>query len=136
MKSGQDFWIVTNNPRVRDAYEGKYRLSYLACSFDELLFAVRDHIHQGHRLLTHPLSGSVKPNETPYKSVMLSAEAGSLDGDSVMMIENAITVATSPKFDKYRERQKILNARILADFQMIDYFLITGAVESAQTGLI
>ena len=37
---------------------------------------------------------------------------------------------------KYRERQKILNARILADFQMIDYFLITGAVESAQTGLI
>ena len=94
-------------------------------------------VHKGYKLLTHPLSGSVKPNETPYKSIMLTATSrGKIDNDSVVMIEDAIVVATSPKFDKYRERQSILAPRHLADFQMVDFFLITGGIESAQTGLM
>lgn len=131
-----DFMIITNNPRVWNTYGMKYCVLYKECSFDEVLFEVRDKIHKGHRLLTHPLSGSVKPNETPYKSVMVSADRGGLDEESVELIEDAITVATSNKFDKYRERQKILNDRILADFQMIDFFLIKGGIESAETGLV
>lgn len=138
MKGGSilDFIIVTNNPRVWETYGMKYCLIYKECSFDEVLFTVRDKIHKGHRLLSHPLSGSVKPNETPYKSIMISADRGSLDDDSVVMIEDAITVATSKKFDRFRERQKTFNQRIKDDFQMVDFFLIKGAVESAQTGLI
>lgn len=131
-----DFIIITNNPRVRDEYGSKYCVLYQDCSFNEVLYTVRDKIHKGHKLLTHPLSGSVKPNETPYKSIMISAERGSMDNDSVMLIEDAITVATSGKFEKYRQRQSILNQRILADFQMIDFFLITSGIESAQTGLM
>ena len=121
---------------MRDEYGAKYCVLYQECSFNEILYAVRDKIHKGHKLLTHPLSGSVKPNETPYKSIMISAERGSMDNDSVMLIEDAITVATSGKFEKYRQRQSILNQRILADFQMIDFFLITSGIESAQTGLM
>jgi len=128
--------IVTNNPRVWKTYGMKYCVVYKECSFDEVLFFVRDKIHKGYKLLTHPLSGSVKPNETPYKSIMLSVDKGPLDNDSLIMIEDAITVATSSKFDKFRERQKILNQRILDDFQMVDFFLITGAIESASTGLM
>ena len=131
-----DFIISTNSPRGRDEYGAKYCVLYQECSFDEILYAVRDKIHKGHKLLTHPLSGSVKPNETPYKSIMISAERGAMDNDSVMLIEDAITVATSGKFEKYRQRQSILNQRILADFQMIDFFLITSGIESAQTGLM
>ena len=130
-----DFIIVTNNPRVRDEYGMKYCVFYRECSFDDLLYFVRDKIHKGHRLLTHPLSGSVKPNETPYKSIMISADTGRLDDESLSLIEDAITVATSGKFERYRQRQKILTEEILADFRMIDYFLITGAIESAMTGL-
>ena len=121
---------------MRDEYGAKYCVLYQECSFDEILYAVRDKIHKGHKLLTHPLSGSVKPNETPYKSIMISAERGAMDNDSVMLIEDAITVATSGKFEKYRQRQATLNQRILADFQMIDFFLITSGIESAQTGLM
>lgn len=131
-----DFIIITNNPRVRDAYGMKYFVIYEDCSFDEVLYMTRDKLHKGHKLLTHPLSGSVKPNETPYKSIMISAERGQLDDESIMIMEDAINVATNKKFDRYRERQKLLNERILADFQMIDYFLITGAIESAMTGLM
>ncbi|MDD6317192.1 MAG: GrdX family protein [Clostridia bacterium] len=131
-----DFIIITNNPRVRDEYGAKYCVLYQECSFDEILYAVRDKIHKGHKLLTHPLSGSVKPNETPYKSIMISAERGAMDNDSVILIEDAINMATSGKFEKYRQRQATLNQRILADFQMIDFFLITSGIESAQTGLM
>lgn len=131
-----DFIIITNNPRVRDAYGMKYFVIYEDCSFDEVLYMTRDKLHKGHKLLTHPLSGSVKPDETHYKSIMISAERGQLDNESIMIMEDAINVATNKKFDRYRERQKLLNERILADFQMIDYFLITGAIESAMTGLM
>ena len=130
-----DFIIITNNPRVQREYGDKYCVVYQECSFDEILYTVRDKVHKGHKLLTHPLSGSVKPNETPYKSIMISVDRGPMDNDSLMMIEDAIVVATSGKFDKYRERQKILAPRHLADFQMVDFFLITGGIESAQTGL-
>ncbi len=121
---------------MRDEYGAKYCVLYQECSFDEILYAVRDKIHKGHKLLTHPLSGSVKPNETPYKSIMISAERGAMDNDSVILIEDAINMATSGKFEKYRQRQATLNQRILADFQMIDFFLITSGIESAQTGLM
>lgn len=131
-----DFVIITNNPRVQRTYGMKYCLIYQECSYDEILYLTRDKLHKGHKLLTHPLSGSVKPNETPYKSIMISAERGRMDADSVALIEDAITVATGAKFDKYRQRQKMLPQRVLDDFQMVDYYLITGAIESAMTGLM
>ena len=130
-----DFIIMTNNPRVRDVYGSKYCVLYQDCSFNELLFAFRDKVDKGHRLLTHPLSGSVKPNETPYKSIMISVDRGPIDFESSSLISSAITVATDKKFEKYVERQKTFNKRILEDFQLVDYCVITSAIESARTGL-
>ena len=37
--------------------------------------------------MTHPLSGSVKPKETPYKSVLISERKEKVDGESVRLIE-------------------------------------------------
>ena len=85
--------------------------------------------------MTHPLSGSVKPNETPYKSIMISVDRGPIDFESSSLISSAITVATDKKFEKYVERQKTFNKRILEDFQLVDYCVITSAIESARTGL-
>ena len=54
--------LITNNPMVNikqfDAVEKIFleNEGYLG-----VLHFVRDKIHQGHTLLTHPLSGSVKP---------------------------------------------------------------------------
>ena len=81
-----DFIIITNNPRVQREYGDKYCIAYQECSFDEILYTVRDKVHKGHKLLTHPLSGSVKPNETPYKSIMISVDRGPMDNDSLMMM--------------------------------------------------
>ena len=135
MESRSTYLIITNNPLVVQCMPRDFAVEYENITYREILVKVRDKVYGGHRLYTHPLAGSVKPNETPYKSIMISADRGSMDNDSLMMIEDAIVVATSGKFDKYRERQKVLAPRHLADFQMVDFFLITGGIESAQTGL-
>ena len=61
------YMVITNNPLVRSRLDDTHEVIYLELSYEELLKVVRDRIYEGHRLLTHPLSGSVKPKETPYK---------------------------------------------------------------------
>ena len=84
------FMIITNNTLVKEKFGADYQVEYADLSFEDTLKKVRDKIYLGHKLLTHPLSGSVKPNETPYKSVMISKEPGKLDEESMEIIENAI----------------------------------------------
>ena len=87
-----------------------------------VLKIVRDRVHLGHKLLTHPLSGSVKPGETPYKTVVLSAQKGDLDEKALSIIEDSIQ--TCLKLTKSRENLN-WSKEILADFQLIDYDLVS-----------
>ncbi|MDF2546301.1 MAG: GrdX protein [Anaerosolibacter sp.] len=120
--------IITNNPRVYENYLSKMDIMYSdAYSYLDVLSEARDKIHEGHNLLTHPLSGSVKPNETPYKSLAISIERGSLDMDSLMIIEESI--ATARKFITGK-KTPLWTEQILKDFQMIDFYLIKSAIES------
>lgn len=111
--------LVTNNGDFLENDCG-----YEVCFVDTLdymavLEAVRDRVHRGHRLLTHPLSGSVKPFETPYKSVVLTGAAGTaLDVESLAIIEDAVVMA-----NKFR-RERHFTDRLLADFRLIDRDLI------------
>jgi hypothetical protein len=115
--------VVTNNQDVLEKYKDKYEVRYETCSYRELLIIVRDLIHGGHELLTHPLSGSVKPNETPYKSVLISAEAGEMDFKSLEIIENSME--TARKFH-YMDRE--IGEDILKDFRVIDLSLLENVV--------
>ena len=85
--------------------------------------AVRDKIHSGHGLLTHPLSGSVKPGETPYKTIIVTGRKDALDIQSLSLIEESIQtcVKLNPGGRKKEWREKILS-----DFQLIDYSLVFG----------
>jgi len=83
----------------------------------QVLQAVRDRVHMGHELITHPLSGSVKPNETPYKSVIISTETGALCLRSLSIIEESIQ--TCEKFPPLNIPQNALQ-----DFMEIDYSLL------------
>jgi hypothetical protein len=81
--------IITNNPLVSDI-SCSDKVEYHDIDYLGVLIKVRDKIHLGHWLLTHPLYGSVKPGETPYRTVLLSAERGSLDEQSLIMVEESI----------------------------------------------
>ena len=128
------YMIITNNILVYEKYgdlsvhKNLKELNFFEeKSFLEILEYVRNHIHMGHTLLTHPLTGSIKPYETPYKSIAISAEAGEMDMDSLSIIENSIEV--TKKFIR-DYKPKDLKEKHHNDFKLIDLSLITSGIES------
>lgn len=121
-----NYIIITNNPLVFEKFKESRTVTYREISYEEILKEVRDRIHQGHMLLSHPLSGSVKPNETPYKSVMIDKRKGEVDARSVSIIESAIQACGKFEFksDKYK-------LEVYEDFQLIDFTLLESAMASA-----
>jgi len=120
--------LITNNPLIKDKYANKHEMKFLDEDVHGVFVSVRDHIHKGHKLLTHPLSGSVKPNENPYKTVLLSNFCDKTDNDSVMIIEQCII--TAKKFEKRTIQDKHLH-----DLQVVDLSLISGVLNNTKGGL-
>ena len=120
------FMVITYNPLVRSRLDDTHEVIYLELSYEELLKVVRDRIYEGHRLLTHPLSGSVKPKETPYKSVLISERKEKVDGESVRLIENAILVC-----QKFQDKSKYYKEEVYKDFQLVDWTLLESGLASA-----
>ncbi len=120
-----NFKIITNNPLVVSEYKA-YDVLFVE-NYLDVLTTVRDHVHEGAKLLSHPQAGSIKPYETPYRTVIVAKEQGALDYDSLHHIENAIerytTLSKSMGFREYDER-------CINDFQVIDEGLIRSAVQS------
>ena len=130
----RDYLILTNNPLVRQCMEGRghYTIRFEPeRSFREILVEARDLVYAGRTLYTHPLAGSVKPNETPYKSLIVSREAHGFNAQHEEMIASAIAV-----FDKFKPLGRTFPPSVLEDFQLIDYTLLAGAIGfDAQAGL-
>ena len=123
-----NYFIVTNNPMVRDEFFESNEIVYFDMEFEELLNKVKRYCEEGHKLLTHPLSGSVKPKETPYKSILISKEKKDIDMSSLNCIINCID--SCKKFDIINH---IMNNEKDTDFQLVDLSLITSALMSADS---
>ena len=121
----KDTIIITNNQKVREFFEKeRAQVLYIEGDYKDVLYMVRDKVQLNYHLLTHPLSGSIKPNETPYKSIAIKKER-ELDLLSLELISNAIEV--------YKKLQKDLKTpfwteSILEDFRVIDLDLIKNAL--------
>lgn len=121
--------LLTNNPLVhRKLGDTVTTVFHEEAGYVELLKDARDRIHQGAVLLTHPLSGSIKPSETPFKSLLLEEGRKSLDTDSLQIIEDAVRLAERMIAQTGERRW---TEKIVSDFQLIDYDLIRHAVEHA-----
>ena len=120
------FIAITNNKAFKDKYANEFEIFFYDVTHREILIILRDKVHEGHEILTHPVSGSVKPNETPFKTVFISKQKSKLNMDSLALIEGAIM--TCDKFGgktiEYKEK--------IEDFQLIDLSL----AESALPGLM
>ncbi len=117
--------ILTNNPLSKKTFEDRYEVEYKETEVLDIMCMVRNRIHEGHRLLTHPLMSSVKPNETPYRTILISKEKGKLDFDSLAIIEDSIN--TTQKFLNMAKTPKWTQS-ILEDFELIDMDLIKNAL--------
>ena len=130
MRKG-DYLLVTNNPMVRICMGDDYPICFIQGGYRDVLIKVRDMVYAGHTLYTHPLAGSVKPNETVYRSVAVSEKMHEFSAEYSEIISNSIIA-----YDKFTPRQRVLTPKILEDFQLVDYTLIAGAMDfDAAAGL-
>lgn len=115
--------IITNNDKILTKYKNTHIVDYENIPFKDVLIKVRNKIHEGYVLISHPLSSSIKPNETPFKSVIISAEKRNLDYDSLMVIENSIATC-----DKFSVNRAPYSEDVLNDFKIIDLNIIESAL--------
>ena len=123
--------VVTNNYKAEEKYrtQDSVRVEYLeGRGYKDVLLRVRDLIHEGWHLLSHPQASNLKPMQTPFKSVMVAygVSVQPFERD-IEMIESAIA-----GYEKFT-RGKVLPAwteKIRDDFCTVDLAVIDSAVQS------
>lgn len=117
--------LVTNNDRVYKKYKDDMEVILLD-SYRDVLIKVRDLVYDRHILLTHPQASSLKPNQTPFRSVMVYPKGSEDNMKDIMLIEKCIEtydqwqeIAATP--DHY---QKLVEE----DFKTIDLSVIENIV--------
>ena len=121
--------LISNNPRVPEILAN---FEHIKCdSYEDVLLQVRDAVHGGAHLLTHPLAGSVKPGESPYRSVAVTRQTSELDMRSLEIIESAIDRLRV--MTEHREERKYPQ-KTLEDFELIDYNLLLTGLEAILGG--
>lgn len=116
--------LITNNPKFIEENLKDIEIEYLDVSYVDILRKVRDYVHENWEIVTHPLYGSVKPNETIYRTIV-TKENNSLDITSVNLISDAILT-----FKKFRNNREVpqWTDRVKDDFSVIDHDLIINAI--------
>ena len=116
--------LITNNPKFIEENLKDIEIEYLDVSYIDILRKVRDYVHEHWEIVTHPLYGSVKPNETIYRTIVIK-ENNSLDITSVNLISDAILT-----FKKFRNNREVpqWTDRVKDDFSVIDHDLIINAI--------
>lgn len=116
--------VITDNPLVKK----KVELDINYCeTLDEVMIAARNLVHLGYKLITHPLSGSVKPVQSPYKSIILKKNKDDkLDYNSLNIIESAIAKVEQFKND-YTSSD--YSKAVLKDYRTIDLYLLRSCLE-------
>ncbi|MDB6186506.1 GrdX family protein [Gemella haemolysans] len=116
--------LITNNPKFIEENLKDIEIEYLDVSYIDILRKVRDYVHENWEIVTHPLYGSVKPNETIYRTIVIK-EKNSLDITSVNLISDAILT-----FKKFRNNREVpqWTDRVKDDFSVIDHDLIINAI--------
>ena len=115
---------LTNNPLVIN----KKCSNVESIEGDSLvvLKVLKNEIGKGYKLITHPLTGSIRPDISPYKTIIISDIPGNLDFEGLQIVENAIEYTES--LYSISQNHKWDEAS-LRDFQLIDFDLIKEYIE-------
>lgn len=124
--------LVTNNPKAADAYQDNagVGVEYLeGMSYLAVLEQVRERVCGGWHLMTHPQASNLKPNQSPYKTVLISSgrPAQSTIRD-VELIESAISA-----YHKFADdmRPPCWSEGALCDFMTVDLAVVESALDSS-----
>jgi hypothetical protein len=118
--------VISNNKLVKEKLSTEFEIVFVEDTLLNTMERARALVHEGYILLTHPLSGSIKPNETPYKSIALEKRNGPVDLDSLMIVEQSIARTRSLLDDRNTPDWP---ENCLEDFRAIDFDLIKNALK-------
>ena len=117
--------IITNNDVTEQFFQGKVKLEMVGTHRD-VLVSVRDHIYAGGwKLITHPMASSIKPNQTPFRSIILIQSKEDCTED-ILMIEEALE--SFDKFDTEKKPTDWYRETTDPDFKKIDFYMIEDAL--------
>ncbi|WP_297407100.1 GrdX family protein [uncultured Cetobacterium sp.] len=116
----KNYMIVTNNPKVKDEHSNIY---FINGTVEDVFCFVRKELHEGEKLLTHPLSASLKMLHSPYRSIVISKDNNKMDIMSIELIENSIL--------KYKQHTdgRMVDVKNEKDYSFIDSTLLNSACE-------
>ncbi len=133
--------LITNNSTLRACTIGNssidFSIQLLEGSPFDVLMGGRDLIHQGWRLLNHPLYGNFRPGQQAMRSLLLSFDSEKnnkataphqtkavqeyYDEDSLNYIEQALQIYEPfSKLLPTIDAEKTLKSKLLADCALID----------------
>lgn len=115
--------IITNNPIVREKFES---VLFIDGSVEETLIKVRDMVHEGYDLISHPLAASLRMMYSPFRSVIIGKRLEKVDSLCAEIIEDSII-----KYKLHTDHRKkdMTNSD---DYQRIDLILLESALSERQ----
>ncbi|WP_350343498.1 GrdX family protein [Proteinivorax tanatarense] len=119
--------IITNNSKVNDFFvkecdKENVNLKFVD-SLPEVLLTARDKIHEGYKLVNHPLASSIKPYKNLFKTVVVTQSDKNLDYFSLSVMEAAINKS------KDFEKDVFITPQIEEDYKLIDLEMFKGCLK-------
>lgn len=114
--------IITNNPLVRDKYSEN--VLFIDGSVEQVLIKVRDLVHEGYELITHPLPASLRIMFSPYRSVIIGQKKGAIDPLHIEIAEESVL-----KYKRQMSSREV-DLKHNTDYQQIDLILLESALQS------
>mgnify|MGYP001338038015 CR=1 FL=1 len=115
------FRIVTNNPLVKEAFSN---VLFIEGSYDDVLVKVRDLVHTGVELIDSPLGASIRMMLSPYRSILVGGEAGAINTDQILIIEQSIL-----NYRTLTERRKA-EPQHANDYAVVDRELLKASIQA------
>ena len=117
--------IITNNDRVYEKYKKEMQVILLD-SYEDVLIKTRDMVYNRHILLTHPQASSLKPNQTPYRSVVVYPKGEEDNMKDIVLIEKCIE--TNRQWQEIAPTPKNYAEKVANDFKTIDLSVIENII--------
>ena len=117
--------LITNNDKVYLKYKNKLQCIFTE-KYEEVLIKVRDMVYDRHILLTHPQASSLKPNQTPYRSVVLYSQGNEDNMKDILLIEKCLE--TFKQWQNISLTPENYSDKIAEDFKVIDLSIIDNII--------
>lgn len=116
-----DYQIITNNPVVKNEFENVY---FVNGDFQEVMVKVRDMVHQGYDLISHPLGASIRIAFSPFRSIIIGQRNNKINPIHVGIIENSIISLKNLTEGRVADRKND------DDYSLVDRELLISTLQS------